>query len=398
MSDASAPEFEQGEVAWTDDVAEVCFATIATDRDEWAPLTPLENDILDVLLDAVTLHGGVPAAPSAETLAKHSGDRNGRLALALAERRHAAFRARLASDGAILHPNLDVTVAGLMLTILEEVLNIRAAVDPMYRRWRSAEFIRWGGFLMSQRAAIREASLANEHADRLRANSYIAPSIARHAISDTIVVRTITRLDELPHLIRKEHGGKENLVPGILYTHGDISGRAVWSQYATDDKKLRDAGWKYLASVHEQKPMLHPLMAARLAAGNLDTVLWVEGTKQHLAAVTLYRDKPSTLVMGGAGCWGWSADKVATLEFLTMVRAARAAGAARAVIMMDVDSRTNRGVWLASDRLHDVLVAEGFTNVRHPELPTAKKTGGAYDDEKLGLDDWLSRQYGDPGE
>lgn len=115
----------------------------------------------------------------------------------------------------------------------------------------------------------------------------------------------------------------------------------------------------------------HPRMAARADA---TTLLVVEGTKQHLAAVSATGD--DIHVVGVTGCNGWSSDGVPLTDWNHLP-----VDGIKVVIAFDADVATNRSVHDAASKLAEHLELLGAMSVRFLTAPTGAKAG---------LDDYLA--------
>jgi hypothetical protein len=109
--------------------------------------------------------------------------------------------------------------------------------------------------------------------------------------------------------------------------------------------------------------------------GRVSELLIVEGTKQYLAAVSAA--PKDLLVVGMAGCVGWSRDRMPNPHLEKLV-----VGVEDVIIAMDADVARNRMVWDAAKRLGEALEVLGVKTVRHLTLAGA---GGT-----VGLDDYLA--------
>ncbi len=204
--------------------------------------------------------------------------------------------------------------------------------------------------------------MLSHHRDLLAASA-IDPTVA-----DAAGVRSVTSRDELPESLRWAP------VPGLLFPWHPLDG-AVVAQYRPDVPTTDDTGRarKYLFPTGAGSVItVHPTMRDRVGSAR---VVIVEGTKQYLAAVSAA--PPDVLMVGIAGCWGWSRDGVAVPELARLVPA----GAAVSVVF-DADLSTNRRVWDAGQRLSETLLIAGAAAVRWVQLPAG---------DKAGLDDVLAR-------
>lgn len=165
-------------------------------------------------------------------------------------------------------------------------------------------------------------------------------------------------------------------LPGIVFTATGPDGRT--SHQLRPDTPVNLDGEsdpaKYLFP-KSARPVLaiHPRHRRLLDTG-ASTVLVVEGTKQTLAAVSAAAD--DVLVVGIAGCYGWSSDGVPLPEWASIPL-----DGAEVVVAFDADVASNRQVHDAASRLADHLEVLGAARVRFARLPAGSKAG---------LDDYLA--------
>lgn len=186
---------------------------------------------------------------------------------------------------------------------------------------------------------------------------------------------SVSMLDGLPVALRWAKS-----VPGLLFHHHPIEGDPV-AQYRPDDPVVDSEGRarKYLFPRDVSAPInVVPAMRARL--GHHQKVLIVEGTKQTLAAVA--HAPADVLVVGVAGCWGWSQDGAPSAELDRLGIDGRPV-----VVAFDADVSSNAKVHDAAQRLGEHLDLIGAESVRYLSAPTGAKAG---------LDDYLA-SVGDPG-
>jgi hypothetical protein len=105
-----------------------------------------------------------------------------------------------------------------------------------------------------------------------------------------------------------------------------------------------------------------------------DSVLIVEGTKQHLAAASYA--PPGVAVFGLMGCSQWMDDNVPISDLVVVEDK-------EVVVCFDADLGSNLDVWKAASGLIEALRAEGATDVKWIKLPAGKSAG---------LDDVLARR------
>jgi len=159
----------------------------------------------------------------------------------------------------------------------------------------------------------------------------------------------------------------------VLFHHHPIDGAPV-PQYRPDNPLADREGRsrKYLFPADTAAPInVVPAMRARL--DEHEKVMLVEGTKQTLAAVA--HAPADVLVVGLAGCWGWSRDGAPSAELDLLGIDGRPV-----VICFDADVSSNPKVHDAAHRLGGHLDLLGATSVRYITLPASGS---------VGLDDFL---------
>ncbi len=131
--------------------------------------------------------------------------------------------------------------------------------------------------------------------------------------------------------------------PGLIFQYHPIEGEPV-PQYRPDDPKPGADGSirKYMFPVGSVPLNVVPVMKERI--GKASTIFIPEGTKQTLAAVAHAAD--DVLVVGMAGCWGWSNEGMAD-----PVLGQLGVDGANVVIALDADHATNSKVYEAGHRL-----------------------------------------------
>lgn len=182
-------------------------------------------------------------------------------------------------------------------------------------------------------------------------------------------VWSVATLAELPEPLRWCRS-----TPGLLFPWHPLHGAPV-PQYRPDvavkgtDGKER----KYLFPA-DTTPPLNIVPCMRPKVSNASRVVLVEGTKQTLAAVA--HAPFDVLVVGVAGCWGWSHDgrPVAELGQLGLE-------GVPVVVAFDADVASNPKVYDAAKRLGEHLDILGAVEVRHLSIPAAGT---------VGLDDYLA--------
>lgn len=208
-------------------------------------------------------------------------------------------------------------------------------------------------------AALLDAA----HADLLNASA-IALDVAADA-----GVRSITVADQLP-----EPFAWTKSAPGILFPWHAFDGTTTL-QYRPDTAVQNGDGHprKYLFPKGAGSIInIHPRMRDRI--GSVERLVIIEGTKQYLAGVSAA--PADTLVVGIAGCWGWSHDQIAVPDLGRLVPTG-----GTVIVGFDADLATNRNVHDAATRLAESLMILGANKVTWINLPAGGKTG---------LDDFLA--------
>lgn len=187
-------------------------------------------------------------------------------------------------------------------------------------------------------------------------------------------VRSYLEKDDLP----PELSHLAEALPGIVFPWLRPSGGVV-HQYRPDTptQQMDGTAAKYLFPAGTEVPLnVHPWM--RDAVGNVSTPLAIiEGTKQHLAAVSALGRGAGHAVVGMSGCWGWSRSGGPSADLLALPVRGRSV-----IVVMDADLRSNPSVYEAAERLADTLKCmQGAREVKFVHLPA----GG-----KCGLDDLLA--------
>jgi putative DNA primase/helicase len=121
---------------------------------------------------------------------------------------------------------------------------------------------------------------------------------------------------------------------------------------------------------------VHPMIADAVLDPT-KPLIFVEGTKQYLAAVTALVGGGDYTAVGLSGCNGWlqGGDPVDDFGHLNL-------GGRDVITCFDADWTTNRDVYDAAKRLTDWLTLHGARTVKHISLPGGGNTG---------LDDVLSK-------
>jgi hypothetical protein len=191
------------------------------------------------------------------------------------------------------------------------------------------------------------------------------------AYAESLGCYTAETSSDLPDELRQYAGA----VPGLVFPLRDVEGKVHWQ--LRPDAPGGPKAPKYLqASGTGSIITVHPTMSGRV--GNVKRAVFVEGTKQTLAAT--YHAPDDTLVVGLQGCQNWRADNVPHPDIARL-------GLDKAevvVIVFDADYRTNEDVWAAARGLAEHLEALGAPQVRFAHVPGAKTTG---------LDDYLGLSF-----
>lgn len=206
-------------------------------------------------------------------------------------------------------------------------------------------------------------TLASHHRGLLEASAIPAEVAAAAG------VRSILTVADLPEALRWCR-----TAPGLLFHWHPLQGASV-PQYRPDTPvKGPDGRERKYVFPTGTTPPLNIVPAMRSRSGTASKVVLVEGTKQTLAAVAHAPD--DVLVVGVAGCWGWSHDGCPVPELDQL----RLEGVP-VVVAFDADAATNPNVYDAAQRLGEHLAAIGASEVRHLSIPASGNTG---------LDDYLA--------
>ncbi len=174
---------------------------------------------------------------------------------------------------------------------------------------------------------------------------------------------------ELPDEFR-HYGARA--VPALVFVYGGLGGPQV--PQLRPDKPWSGAdgpAGKYLFPTGAVTPVaVHPRMRARVMDVQAPLV-FVEGTKQYLAAVSALLEDDSVAAIGMSGCWGWSHDKQLTPGLLDIPLEGRSV-----YLLLDADRTTNRHVYDAATALAAQLTTvRGVAQVRYASLPTQGTSG-----------------------
>ncbi len=219
------------------------------------------------------------------------------------------------------------------------------------------------------------AAILKHHAELLAASA-IAPEVAIAA-----GIRSASRPSELPPEFAwlKDRGG----LPALIFPWHRIDGESV-NQLRPD--KPVDFGEgdtrKYLWPKDAGSVLaVHPAMLGRVLDPAVPLV-WVEGTKQYLAAVSALAAEEFAVV-GIAGCYGWMHEGKPVPDLDKIPWDGRLAYTA-----FDADVETKRGVWEAAALLDEGLRVRGARSVGYVKVPGAGSAG--LDDVLGGIPDKTS--------
>jgi len=206
-------------------------------------------------------------------------------------------------------------------------------------------------------------------------SAYLAAAAVSIEVALEAGVRSVLQPQALPHEFTSWKT-QPDITPGILFQSQGPTG-TLNVQYRPDtppqlegDERSR----KYLFA-KDSRPVLaiHPRMLKHLGAEQVE-LLFVEGTKQHLAAVSAAPD--GVLVIGLAGCHGWRTDGKPLEDFNGLPIEGSAV-----TIAFDADIATNRSVHDSGVALGEHLGLLGASSVKYLKTPTGAKAG---------LDDYLA--------
>jgi DNA polymerase-1 len=185
----------------------------------------------------------------------------------------------------------------------------------------------------------------------------ILPEVARG------IVRTIDSFEEMPPAF---YNLGEEAAPGLLFLWTGLRDE-ILPQYRPD-VPLPDGSKYRFPGTSTPVLWVHSAMRKAVAQGTTPIVL-VEGTKQHLAAVSALAGTDHAVV-GMSGCYGWSHDGGKPIpDFLDLPWDGRVV-----YVCLDADVSTNRDVWHAAEKLQAQLTVRGCT-VRHVVIPGGSTTG-----------------------
>lgn len=199
------------------------------------------------------------------------------------------------------------------------------------------------------------------------------------AISDEVIndfgIYSASGKEALPEKLRET----VHAFPGIVFPKPSVGSAeagfedfGIWPQYRPDNPG--DEGPKYIGAKGSGGYLSIAPSQRHLLAKKGVTVLIVEGTKQHLAALSALGLDSATLVAGVEGCWGWSTGSAPSRDLNEL-----AAAAGKVVVAFDADITTNPNVYDAGAALVSALPT---CRVAFVAVPGGKSTG---------LDDALAR-------
>lgn len=205
--------------------------------------------------------------------------------------------------------------------------------------------------------------------------------LAAAAIDEDVAVeagvRSVVTPADLPEVFASWRS-RPGITPGIVFPATGPDGR-TFDQYRPDRAVELDDGDRTLKYIGETgKPpvvAVHPRKAA-LVSGDVtpSTILVVEGTKQHLAAVSAADPEVLTVGITGSNNWGTGGVPLDDWNHLPI-------DDADVVIAFDADIATNRNVHDAGEKLAQHLELLGAASVRFLKAPSGAKAG---------LDDYLA--------
>ncbi|PVB18610.1 phage/plasmid primase, P4 family [Mycobacteroides abscessus] len=224
-----------------------------------------------------------------------------------------------------------------------------------------------------EESALPGEPLTEEHQSYLVEQGIAAEYLALPHVVDSL--RSITDFDALPEAFRwtvdrdAPSGivfgwGLDNTVPQFRpdFPRLDVDGRPIAPKYVFPKGSSASV-------VLRSNPDTADMVGIPL--------LFVEGTKQCLAAGSALRDQDIT-VAGMPGCHGFRQNKVVSPELVQLAK-----GKTEVIVALDGDARTNRSVYDAGIALKKTLARRNRT-VRFVQLPEVGE------DEHTGLDDYLA--------
>lgn len=170
--------------------------------------------------------------------------------------------------------------------------------------------------------------------------------------------------DELPEELQ---GWGDQVVPALVFPHTGVNGDPAPQIRPDTAVQLDGEERKYLFPKGGGGVLsVHPSMRTRV--GGSDPLVIVEGTKQHLAAVSALRYERYACV-GMFGCWGWSRDgkPIADLRSIPLHKR-------DVYLILDADRTTNPDVYQAAVNLSQFLQFAG-AEVKFADIPGSGTSG-----------------------
>lgn len=197
-------------------------------------------------------------------------------------------------------------------------------------------------------------------------------------------IRSVIEDSDLP----AELSHLSSFLPGILYPLPRLDGTVV-NQLRIDNPPLDDDG-KPQGKYRQEKgsgTVISVWGSMRERVGHADTLVIVEGTKQAIAATSLLKDDPNTLVVGIQGCWGWAQDQAMSpdlVDILTGNVKDADRPIKKVIIIFDADIADNLRVWQAAKALRQAIASASSILPRNVRFASLAFLGG-----KQGLDDYM---------
>lgn len=160
-----------------------------------------------------------------------------------------------------------------------------------------------------------------------------------------------------------------DLLPAIMYPwHDGVD--VEWQICPPDDKKPIDANGDEIKYLFAKDAMVRLSKVRENEDGG--PVLICEGSKQHLAVLSVAPAKYS--VYGVSGCWNWGGMDLSFVD------------GREAIVVFDGDMTKNFHVWDAADRLRETLELNGAEAVKFAKVPVSRGNG---------IDDYLGKVAAD---
>lgn len=153
-------------------------------------------------------------------------------------------------------------------------------------------------------------------------------------------------------------------VPALAFPYRGIDEKEVVQLRPDAPTSVDGRPVKYLSPAGVAMPVtVHPTMRARVLDPGIALVI-VEGTKQHLAAVSVALE-PDHAIVGIAGCRGWSQEGALSPSMKAIPMHGR-----EVIVLFDADRSTNPAVYDAGEDLRKQLtMLGGARQVRYASLP-----------------------------